>query len=58
MSKDKTMKTLGARRRSSARAKSPEWADGLRRLYDSVVEEPLPDSFAQLLDKLDGDEHG
>jgi hypothetical protein len=24
----------------------------------SVVEEPLPDSFAQLLDKLDGDEHG
>lgn len=58
MSKDKPMKTLGARRRSSARANSPEWADGLRRLYDSVVEEPLPDSFAQLLDKLDGDAHG
>jgi hypothetical protein len=25
--------------------------------FRSVVEEPLPDS-AQLLDKLDGDEHG
>jgi hypothetical protein len=31
----------------------PEWADGLRRLYDSVVDEPLPDSFRDLLDKLD-----
>ncbi|MBU3993225.1 MAG: hypothetical protein KKA12_11875 [Alphaproteobacteria bacterium] len=31
----------------------PEWADGLRQLYDSVVNEPLPDSFADLLSKLD-----
>lgn len=31
----------------------PEWADGLRKLYDAVVEEPLPDSFRDLLDKLD-----
>ena len=31
----------------------PEWADGLRKLYDSVVDEPLPDSFKSLLDKLD-----
>ena len=31
----------------------PEWADGLRQLYDSVVDEPLPDSFKDLLDKLD-----
>lgn len=31
----------------------PEWADGLRKLYDSVVDEPLPDSFRDLLDKLD-----
>ena len=37
-----------------ARAKErPEWADGLRKLYDSVVEEPLPDSFRELLDRLD-----
>jgi len=31
----------------------PEWANGLRRLYDSVVEEPLPDSFKALLSRLD-----
>ena len=31
----------------------PDWANGLRQLYDSVVEEPLPDSFQDLLDKLD-----
>lgn len=32
----------------------PEWASGLKRLYNSVVEEPLPDSFADLIAKLDG----
>lgn len=31
----------------------PEWADGLRQLYDSVVDEPLPDNFKDLLAKLD-----
>jgi hypothetical protein len=31
----------------------PDWADGLRRLYDSVVNEPLPDAFADLLKRLD-----
>ena len=31
----------------------PEWADGLRQLYDSVVDEPLPDSFKDLLDQFD-----
>lgn len=31
----------------------PEWANGLRRLYESVVEEPLPDSFKALLSRLD-----
>ncbi|WP_296675098.1 NepR family anti-sigma factor [Novosphingobium sp.] len=31
----------------------PGWADGLRKLYDSVVSEPLPDSFDDLLKKLD-----
>ncbi|GAA4043870.1 NepR family anti-sigma factor [Parerythrobacter jejuensis] len=38
---------------SPAGSKNPEWADGLRQLYDSVVEEPLPDSFKDLLAKLD-----
>lgn len=34
-------------------APQPEWATGLKRLYNSVVEEPLPDSFAELIAKLD-----
>jgi hypothetical protein len=38
-------------RRSNAA--KPEWADGLRQLYDSVVDEPLPDTFRDLLAKLD-----
>jgi hypothetical protein len=31
----------------------PGWANGLRRLYNSIVDEPLPDSFDELLKKLD-----
>jgi hypothetical protein len=31
----------------------PGWADGLRKLYNSVVDEPLPNSFEDLLKKLD-----
>ena len=37
----------------SAQQRPPEWADGLKQLYDSVVEEALPDSFKDLLDRLD-----
>jgi anti-sigma factor NepR-like protein len=33
--------------------RDPEWAAGLKRLYDSVVDEPLPDAFRDLLQKLD-----
>ncbi len=40
----------GAKDRSSAK---PGWADGLQKLYDSVVDEPLPDAFEELLRKLD-----
>lgn len=47
------MKNIGHDRLPRDKQKSPEWAAGLRRLYDSVVDEPLPDSFAELLDKLD-----
>lgn len=36
------------------RAPKPGWAGGLRQLYDSVLEEPLPSSFSDLLAKLDG----
>ena len=34
-------------------AERPGWASGLRQLYDTVVDEPLPDSFKDLLSKLD-----
>lgn len=33
--------------------KTPEWTQSLRQLYDSVVDEPLPESFKNLLDRLD-----
>jgi hypothetical protein len=33
--------------------RGPEWTSGLKQLYDSVVEEPLPDAFKDLLAKLD-----
>ena len=31
----------------------PGWTHGLRQLYDQVVDEELPDSFHDLLAKLD-----
>ncbi len=31
----------------------PGWAKGLKRLYDSVLNEPLPGAFDDLLKKLD-----
>lgn len=33
--------------------RGPEWTSGLKQLYDSVVEEPIPDAFKNLLAKLD-----
>ena len=40
---------------AQSRSQKPDWADGLRQLYDSVVDEPLPDAFKDLLEKLDED---
>lgn len=37
-----------------ARSK-PVWAEGLKRMYDEVVDEKLPDDFLALLKKLDVD---
>lgn len=37
----------------SKKKERPEWASGLKQLYDSVVDEPIPDSFKDLLSKLD-----
>jgi len=34
----------------------PDWAMGLKQLYNSVVDEPLPDAFRDLLSKLDENE--
>ena len=51
--RDKTMKDIGMERNERRRQASPDWASGLRRLYDSVVDEPLPDSFSKLLEDLD-----
>ena len=39
--------------KQSKPAAKPGWASGLRQLYDAVVEEPLPDSFNDLIAKLD-----
>lgn len=39
--------------RPRAREQQPEWAQGLRKLYDEVVDEPLPDQFKDLLSQLD-----
>lgn len=31
----------------------PEWAQGLRQIYDCVLHEPLPESVKALLGRLD-----
>lgn len=41
------------RKREADQSNKPQWANGLRQLYDSVVEEDLPDQFKDLLSKLD-----
>jgi hypothetical protein len=38
---------------NSKSKRGPEWASGLKQLYDSVVDEPIPDSFKDLLTRLD-----
>ncbi len=47
------MKNIGEGAPRRGRQAQPDWASGLRRLYDSVVEEPLPDAFEKLLKDLD-----
>jgi len=53
MTSDKKVKNIGNQPAKRGRQASPDWASGLRRLYDSVVDEPLPDAFAKLLKDLD-----
>lgn len=40
----------------SSKRGSPDWASGLKHLYDSVIEEPIPDAFKDLLSKLDDED--
>jgi len=50
--KNSSESQIGVSRDSKDEA-APEWADGLKQLYDAVVDEPLPDAFKDLLDQLD-----
>lgn len=47
-----------AKDRATKEKHQPDWAQGLQKLYSSVVDEPLPDMFQDLLRKLDGDNRG
>lgn len=40
----------------ASKAGEPEWTSSLKKLYDSVVDEPLPDTFKDLLSQLDNDD--
>lgn len=40
-------------KRSQPQQELPGWTNGLRQLYDQVVDEDLPDSFRDLLARLD-----
>lgn len=52
--KDLEQRGPGApRKREPGRSDKPQWANGLRQLYDSVVEEDIPDQFKDLLSRLD-----
>lgn len=51
--KSGTKMARGSSRNSSRKAASPGWASGLKQLYNSVLDEPLPDSFKDLITKLD-----
>lgn len=40
-------------KKHTGKPRGPDWASGLKQLYDSVIEEPIPDAFKDLLAKLD-----
>ena len=48
-------KNPNARNLRSARVRQQAIGHELRRLYDSVVQEPIPDEFLELLSKIDAD---
>lgn len=52
---DKQKRKRASKQAEAGSQQQPDWTSGLKRLYDSVVEEPLPDSFKDLLSRLDDD---
>ena len=52
-SSDETRKGSGSSPERGDKESNPDWADGLKQLYDAVVEEPLPDTFKDLLAQFD-----
>ena len=56
MAKDKHTGSEGGSGKDASDGTKPDWANGLKKLYDSVVDEPLPDAFQDLLAKLDNGE--
>ncbi len=51
MSSEPEMKKASTKRKRERT--NPVWAEGLKRMYDSVVDEEIPDEFVDLLKKLD-----
>lgn len=58
MAPGKDDSTMGESEQSKKRGAKPAWADGLKKLYDSVVDEPLPSDLENLLAQLDSDSEG
>ncbi len=52
----KDNKVQHAAKVSDGKQSEPEWATGLKQLYDSVVDEPLPDNLKDLLSQLDDED--
>lgn len=51
-------KPKGCASSPGSRDRQPGWIQGLRQIYNSVLEEPLPPSFDNLLKKLDEENGG
>ncbi|WP_271079542.1 NepR family anti-sigma factor [Aurantiacibacter sp. MUD61] len=51
--KDEKKLASSSEKPDASKQMGPEWTSGLKRFYDSVLDEPLPDSFKDLLSKLD-----
>jgi len=58
VSKDRRTPSASDRKAAKREAapREADWTNGLKKLYDSVVDEPLPDSFRELLSKLDSED--